>query len=357
MKTRANGAVHGLHAALVVVETTGETVADWEQFRVAVVGDLAPSGPVEMELAGRVAELFWCLRRPARYEAAVAATAAATLPPHPDSVTGVGIDPFVPLPENTTPAQRLAVLRALLAANRSALGVRRRSVELLGILPTLPNIELVDWGAAEQVVHAAGDVLGWRACESWGRWEAVLKPLGVEPQPEWTAGLLTRALAAAAQTAGKPVEELTTGVAAKLAADIHNLTELISSREGEEHDLVGRMLAERARAAAAAVYADERASATVAKVERHLGRELERTLHLSHGMQAARRDREERVDKVLEEVLELTPPREGVVAALAEARGSGPPLWFTPAAEGSQVDDAAVPGDGAAYGEAAVPDR
>jgi hypothetical protein len=74
-------------------------------------------------------------------------------------------------------------------------------------------------------------------------------------------------------------------------------------------------------------------------------------------MHAARRDREEQVDEVLGGVLELGVRRDVVVAALAEARGFGPPVSFGPAVEGSQVHDAAVPGDGAAHGEAAVPDR
>jgi hypothetical protein len=230
--------------------------------------------------------------------------------------------------------QKLAVLRALLTANRNLLDVWRRAIELFDKLPKLPNIEVVDWGAAEQVTRAAGDVLGWRGCESWALWEAVLKPLGAEPQPEWTAGLLTRALAAAAQSAGKLATELTDGVAAKLVTDAGNLTKLIESREGEERELVGRLLAERARAAAAAVYADERAAATVVKVERHLGRELERALHLLGQLQAARLGRDEHVNDVLGGLLELTPPRDGVVAALAEARGFGPTLSSVPAVKG-----------------------
>jgi hypothetical protein len=344
LRTRANGAVHGLHAALVVVEAAGETVVEWEQFRGAVVRDLATVGPVETELAGRIAEQFWRLRRPARYEAAVAAAAAANLPPHPDGVTGAGVDPFVPLQESATPAQRLAVLRALLIVNRCALDVRRRAVELIGVLQELPNNEVVDWGAAEQITRAAGDVLGWRACESWGRWKMILTPLGAEPQPEWTAGLLAKALAAAAQSAGKSVEALSNGVSNKLAADSENLVALITTREGEEHELVGRMLSERARAAAAAVYADERAAATVAKVERHLGRELERTLHLLHGLQAARLGRDEHVGEVLGGMLELSAQRDGVVAALAEARGSGPTLSSVLTAETAGTDDVVLVG-------------
>jgi hypothetical protein len=105
------------------------------------------------------------------------------------------------------------------------------------------------------------------------------------------------------------------------------------------------MLAERARsrAAAAAVYADERA-ATVAKVERHLGRELERTLHLLQQLQAARLGRDERVGEVLGGVLELGVRRDGVVAALAEARGSGPTLTFTPGVGELEARVVGVPG-------------
>jgi hypothetical protein len=36
----------------------------------------------------------------------------------------------------------------------------------------------------------------------------ILRPLGAEPQPEWTTRLLTRALAAAAQITDKLVQEL-----------------------------------------------------------------------------------------------------------------------------------------------------
>src|SRR5438874_916334 len=90
LRTRANGATHGLHATLVVIEAAGETVAHWDQFRLAVVRDLALVGPIERELGGRVAELLWRSRRPAKYEAAVAAGAAANLPTHPVTVSGEG---------------------------------------------------------------------------------------------------------------------------------------------------------------------------------------------------------------------------------------------------------------------------
>jgi hypothetical protein len=151
--------------------------------------------------------------------------------------------------------------------------------------------------------------------------------------PEWTAGLLTRALAAAAETAGRTPAELSESLTPRLGADAESLASVITTREGEERELVARMLAERARAAAAAVYADERAAATVAKVERHLGRELERALHLLVQLQAVRRDRDDLGGEVLGGVIELAEQRDAVVPALVEARGSGPPLWSAPAAE------------------------
>ena len=81
----------------------------------------------------------------------------------------------------------------------------------------------------------------------------MLEPLGAGPQPTGTAGLLRRALAAAAQTAGKSPMELSDGIGTKLVVDADKLTELIATREGEERELVAWMQAERGRAAAAAV--------------------------------------------------------------------------------------------------------
>ena len=85
---------------------------------------------------------------------------------------------------------------------------RCRRNRLIGMLVMLKDSEVLACGAAEHGTRAADDVLGWRASESWEYWGSILKPLGAEPQPEWTAGLLTRAMAAAAESAGKPLMEL-----------------------------------------------------------------------------------------------------------------------------------------------------
>jgi hypothetical protein len=336
LNTRANGATHGLHATLVVVERAGETVEEWKHFREGIMRELQPVGPLEAELAGRAAELMWRLRRPARYEAAVAAAAAANLPPDHTTITGEGIDPLIPLPANATAAQKLAVVRRLLTDTRNMLDVAQRAVELMRDLPTLPADTILDWGAAEQVVRTAGDVLGWMPFESWSRWEAVLKSLGAALQSEWTAGLLTRALAAAAESVGYDVTKMTVNIGETLVDEKNELATLIATREGEERELVAQMLGERARTAAAALYADERAMVTVTKVERHLGRELERVLKLLNGLQAARSEWNEPLGEVLGGVLALG--GQGEVPALAEERGFGPVLSLLPSGRESVAE-------------------
>ncbi len=66
---RMNALSHGFRAASPVVP--GESAEVWEQFREAVVEDLAPIGFLESELAERVALLSWRMRRVAQYEAGV----------------------------------------------------------------------------------------------------------------------------------------------------------------------------------------------------------------------------------------------------------------------------------------------
>lgn len=55
------------HSAMIVPGI--ETAEEWEQFRNSIVADFAPEGPVETELADRIAHQMWRLRRFSRYEA------------------------------------------------------------------------------------------------------------------------------------------------------------------------------------------------------------------------------------------------------------------------------------------------
>lgn len=82
-----NALTHGISSSRLVVP--GESVTDWETFRRAIVGALAPAGPVETALAEHAASAFWRLRRVTAYEEATLAErqhlelASARLLPHP----------------------------------------------------------------------------------------------------------------------------------------------------------------------------------------------------------------------------------------------------------------------------------
>src|SRR5260370_10609818 len=61
-----NALRHGISSPRVLVP--GESFTDWETYRRALVGALAPAGPVETALAERAASALWRLRRVTAYE-------------------------------------------------------------------------------------------------------------------------------------------------------------------------------------------------------------------------------------------------------------------------------------------------
>ena len=75
-------------------------------------------------------------RRVAAYEAA--ASAPASLPPHPDQVAPATGDRFVPLSSDATTADKLARVRARLPAARNAESARR---DALGVARRVAQVE------------------------------------------------------------------------------------------------------------------------------------------------------------------------------------------------------------------------
>jgi hypothetical protein len=63
---KSNGVSHGISSVLPVIR--GEKNEDWEAHRLGILESSAPLGPLEVELAERVALLTWRLRRVVRYE-------------------------------------------------------------------------------------------------------------------------------------------------------------------------------------------------------------------------------------------------------------------------------------------------
>ena len=82
-----NAITHGISSARLVLQTEAST--EWERHRNEIVEDLAPTGPMEIRLAERVASAIWRLRRVTAYEEASieerqqSETASARLLPHP----------------------------------------------------------------------------------------------------------------------------------------------------------------------------------------------------------------------------------------------------------------------------------
>ena len=114
--------------------------------------------------------------------------------------------------------------------------------------------------------------------------------LGLNPRAgcRGIAGLLRGALSAAATTAARDPTEFLPKVVARLAEHAAHVCEAIARREAEERDLVERMHADRVRAAAALVVADERLIASVAKGEGHLSQELARVVEMLECLKADR---------------------------------------------------------------------
>jgi hypothetical protein len=63
---KSNGVSHGISSLQPVIR--GEKNEDWEAHRLGIIESSAPCGPLEVELAERVALLTWRLRRVVRFE-------------------------------------------------------------------------------------------------------------------------------------------------------------------------------------------------------------------------------------------------------------------------------------------------
>ena len=282
----------GLFTALAVVPALGETAAAFDALRADVARDLGAAGPVERAVAEKVAGLLVRQRRIAAYEAAT--IPPAVLPPHPDEVAPLLSWNCRPPPPSAPPAERLAHCRASCNTNRGTVDGAAAAVAILGparrMVAGLPDWQLT--AAAAVIVRAASGLLGWSLFVPTNPWRKVVAALSVDP-PEgsaipWTPALLRQALDRAATDAGlRPPAfrgRVRTTVVAEATAARGRLAEL----ERQERDLIDQMLADRARAAAAAAFADDRVLDRVARAEAHVSRELGRALGLLERVRAGR---------------------------------------------------------------------
>ena len=293
----ANALKTGLHASrFLVLESLGESAADYEAHAAAVVASLAPVGPLEETTAANIASLLWRIRRIPQLEAA-ASLPAVDLPTHPDLVEP-SCSVTLERPPATAPARdRLARVRDDLRC-----GTNRRAA-LAAALTRLdsrlrPRKSDGEYGIpeAKELREAVSEVLGWPALD-FGKWIELARelspPADLEQSPRWTAPLLVRAFDRLATDTNRTPLAFRRAVRKQLKAMLAHQDELRVEREHQERGLVQEMKAERDRAHAVAVYGSEKAVTGIQKSEQHLTKQLERNLLLLERLQARRSQAEE----------------------------------------------------------------
>jgi hypothetical protein len=289
----ANSLKGGLFSRRFVIPAIGESVEAWDEFRAGVVAALDADSVLELELAGRVAQILWRTRRVGVYEAA--ATTPASLPPHPDEVAPATGDRYAPLPVTATTADKLARVRARMPAVRNAEISWRDALNVALRVGQVDDDSPLDNGPVFAVLDAVGDVLGFDRYTEPSPWMGVLGDLGVKcanyDRVAWTATIMNRVIDLAATTCGRTVADVTEQVVAVLRSEVMESGETVRHRETEETELVEALLAERSVAAARALYADDAVVQRVTRVEGHLSRELDRALAALERVRAMRAER------------------------------------------------------------------
>jgi hypothetical protein len=276
----------GLFSRHIVLPVLGESEQEYDAFRAAIGADLDPVGMIEAELAERVAQLLWRLRRVVRYETEAQCASMAALPPHPDQVQPDGGHPdYRPLPPDAPAAERLARVRAALGSGLRVLATRQAALAALEAALAKPSDTDGSKVPLERtpvlfVLGAAAGELG-RAPDP-DPWAPVLEQLGfrrTDPaRVNWTATRLLKVLRAAARIAWREFVPLAGAVHNRLQTEIDECERRIQEQADEEARLVAELLREREAEAAALLCADAGGIERVARAESHLSRELDRTL-------------------------------------------------------------------------------
>lgn len=290
-RSSQNAVTVGLFSRHIVLPALGESEAEFDAFRTGIITDLDPVGALETELADRVAQLVWRMRRVVRYETAAQTVPQGALPPHPDQVPpDTGHPYYHPLPADAPVAARLARLRGGLQAGPRAIETRRAALAALDAVFAQKLTGKDEPATAVPVATTPGlyalgavaDELGWTAGPEV--WRPILDQLGfkrAEPSAvEWTVSRLRRVVLAAARTANRPVGGLADAARGRLLAEIEDREHRITEQRAEEATLAAELLRDREAAAAARLYADGGVIERVVRAESHLSRELDRTLAL-----------------------------------------------------------------------------
>lgn len=299
---RLNALSHGLRTASPVVP--GEDAEVWEQFREAVVADLAPVGVLETELAGRVAALLWRLRRVQSFEAGVVTAASDFAARH---ARGEGV--VAPFGEGGPPTP--AAVRAEVAATEGAIRDRAEQVRLLAALSAAADAGSFDGAEAINLLDALtatlplpdgadddqlADLLPDPLTDPLH--PRFLAAIGVPPSVSgdtaewsgWTAGIVRAGAKRIAGAVGWTADALLAHATADAADGLEEERGRLSALQEELARAERRADRDEAAARRRALVPAEPVVATVVKYEGHLQRQLAQALHELERRQALRSD-------------------------------------------------------------------
>ncbi len=262
---RWNATRHGIRSPAPVVPGV-EKPEDWEEYRDGMLVDLAPTGPLELALAERVAILTWRLHRVIRYETETIARSQESV--EDDLASRRRFDSHARGPIHPEDA---------LAAPKEA----RRTERVLKKFPDLrdeaklsgPDADAVLWAVAGRVDEETDleelelpGVPGWAGLYGdTTEWDG------------WSAGLVRECLSLIASAAGEDLEELMDGAREKARLDV------VSAKSAAERveEQLQNMRRER-------LLPDEKTLEKVSRYEAHLSRLMFKALHELEALQVRR---------------------------------------------------------------------
>jgi hypothetical protein len=297
-RSSKNALRHGLGSALPVLP--GESPRAWEDFRDGIVASLAPAGPLETELAGRVALSLWRLRRMAAYEAACVAAGIEDIAEESrraaekldDLLVGLEAEHERPLPA------RLAMAEQELAKRRQSLERARGPLECLERLVGLPDDAPIDGGDAWAYFERLGGALPEGTAAPDPDDKTFLAAVGVPPEecdPDraydwegWTVGMARRGQALLAQAGGLTAEQLLGRALGGLRYAVRKPEEEEREARRKVQDLRRRLKAQEERQRLLRVVPDGPTMDKVMRYEGHATRQMLQALHTLERLQAAR---------------------------------------------------------------------
>jgi hypothetical protein len=265
-----NATRHGILAMVPVVPGM-EQEADWEALRAGIFDSLSPQGPLEEELANRVALQFWRLRRVERGETGMMANAQASV------VEDVAGNPASRESYESSLSRTLKDAGALLEESRLLLcrlnELRNLAVEALlaGREPagTVAEPEVVSSNSARIRVLPDG-----RKIVTW---------------PDWCTEDLREYLAALESVESRAPDQLREKPLLFTQEEFDGLQKWLAEALAEVEQIQSRMRARVERERRERLLPSEKEMERLSRYEAHLSRELYKALHELEALQARRR--------------------------------------------------------------------